>query len=99
VRSNFYHYTVQHSFQVVFHKIIYLAKGLSRDVFMNKKLEYASIIDKNDSSFDRHLAKIFKRLNAQLFMGHPLEEKKNSSKQHFTFSNDCSVETFSHIMM
>jgi hypothetical protein len=52
-------------------KTIYLTEDLSRLVFMDMKLEHASIIDKRISSFALAVMEIFKFILVNWLLGYP----------------------------
>ncbi len=67
-------------------KTIYLTKGFCRDVFMNIKLEHASIIDKNISSFAYGVMEIFNFFVGKVTFGSPcIWTWPTDVKSQFTF--------------
>jgi len=68
-------------------KTVYLTEGLSRHVFLDMKLEHASIIGKKISSFPRAVMKIFNFYFGKLTFGPPcIWPKSHDTKKKLNIS-------------
>jgi hypothetical protein len=80
-----YHYWSQHKNFTSSHigrKTIYLTKGLFRHVFMDIKLEHASIINKKISSLAQAVMEIFNFFSVTWLLAHSVYNCKRESKRN-----------------